>query len=116
MNPRASAVLPTPSGPDSVITSPAAATCASAAPSSRSLRLALQDHSSPRGIVSVTMVPFPFFDSSSTMPTVRLDELLRQRQPEPERRLAPHAGFGDAVETVEHARQVLRLRCRARCR
>ena len=30
--------------------------------------LILQDHRDPRGIVRMTVVPFPFFDSSSTVP------------------------------------------------
>ena len=99
--------MPTPSGPESVITSPAARTRASARAEPRRRRLVLEDHREPRGMVSVTVVPFPFFDFELDRAAMRLDELAGQRQAEAERRLAANAGFGDAVEAVEHARQVL---------
>ena len=80
---------------------------ASCAPNAAVASLVGQDHFEPRGIVSVTVVPFPFFELELDRAAMRLDELAGQRQAEAERRLAAHACLLDPVEAVEHARQIL---------
>ena len=44
---------------------------------------------------------------------MRLDELTGQREPKPERRLAPDAGLDDPVEAVENPRNILGIDARA---
>ena len=41
----------------------------------RGRRLVLEDHFAPRGMVRVTVVPFPFVDFERDRPAVRFDEL-----------------------------------------
>ena len=65
-----------------MITSPAARAASQRGTELRRRLLVGKDHRAPRGMVRVTVVPFPCFDSSSTVPAVRLDELARQRQAE----------------------------------
>ena len=108
MKPRASAVLPTPSGPESAITSPRPRHArASARAEPRRRCLVLEDHRVPRGMVRVTVVPLPFFEFELDRAAMRLDELAGQRQAEAERRLAATPASATPVEAVEHARQVL---------
>ena len=108
MNPRASAVLPTPSGPDSVITSPGSRATRQRRASRRRFRLVVKDHRDAARDRQGHRRAFALVRFELDRSAVGLDELAGQRQAKAERRLAAHAGLGDPVEPVEHARQVAR--------
>ena len=82
----------------------------------RGRRLVLKDHFAPRGMVRVTVVPFPFVDSSAIVPPCASTNWRVSGRPRPKRRLAPHAGLNDPVEAIEDPREYRRPRCPIHCR
>ena len=99
-------VLPTPSGPDSVMTSPARAFRDNAAATSMRRAFVGKDHFAFARNREHDRRPFSFRQFQFDRSAMRFDELACQWQPETQRRLAADAGFDDPVEAVENPRQV----------